>query len=252
MPPLTPDGGRTPAARLDVVTHNIWVGNKDPRGNLIRLRDDTAAITGTRPHAIVLQEAKRFRGTIPGYDRHACDEHGDECRSTVVLVRDRGVDVTRARFLHVDGPDWVGPKHGDPHEPRTFPDLTLEVHDEHGDQRWDLLGVHRTPGGPNPHIAVNGRSWAAEHDEIVGWADHRQERHEGRPFLIVGDHNDRAGTLEPRSLGRLAADIDATAKMRGIDGALVHGARATAEELPGRYGSDGHQPVIIRARVARR
>lgn len=236
---MTPPDADDDRHRLTVVTFNGWVANPDWRGNVHWLANDT-----DRPHAIVAQEAKRFHGTIRGYTRHACDRKGPrhrECGSTIVLVRN-DVRVTRERYLHVDGPDWRGPKHGLRHNPRTFPDLTLKA----DGQKWDLLAVHRTPGGPEGYAVA---SWTAEHREIVAWADRRAHRRKPRPLLVVGDHNDRKGGRHVLGLSGLADDIDADLAVRGIDGALIVRAKGRARELDDYYGSDAHQPVVVTARI---
>lgn len=231
MPPLEPE------ASLTLVTFNGWVGNPDWRANLTLLANDT-----DRPHVLALQEAYRFGGTIRGYRRLACSHRDDnDAQSTIVLVRD-DVPVTRHRCLHVDGPDWIGPKHGIRHDPRTFRDLTVEV----DGTRFDVLAVHRTPGGPQPGIKANAASWAAEDAEIVSWATRREARHPDRPQVVIGDHNGRTGDDRPLGIGDLAARLGAVARLRGIDGALVAEAgKVTARKLDGRYGSDAHEPVVV-------
>lgn len=227
---------------LDVVTFNAWTGNRDLRGNLIDLADDTH-----KPHAIVLQEVKGWDGTIPGYERVADDNSHPEAASTVILVRSRGVDILATSFLRVDGPRWVGPKHGEVHEPRVFPRVSIAA----AGFETDLLGVHRTPGGPYPNIKVNGESWAAEDRAIEAWFARRRDRNPDRVQAAVGDQNDRATDFRDRSVRHLSKRVSGRLLLKGIDGAIIAGAKGKARRLPGKYGSDAHRPVHLTLKESR-
>lgn len=232
------------AARLDLVTFNAWVGQRDRalRNNLIDLVDDAGY-----PDILSLQEVWDWDGTIPGYDpiRAPHDEFPHpEARSTILLVRRRpGIEIQRTGFIDVadhGGTKWVGPKHGEIHPPRVFPWVRALV----DDQPWGVLGIHRTPGGPRPGIRANAPSWAAEDEAIVCWF----AAHPRIPCAAVGDQNARRTTVGPTSPRGLAKRVEGRLILKGIDGAIATGARPLyVEELRRRdhYGSDGHDPVLI-------
>lgn len=226
---------------LDLVTFNVWVGQKPDalRRNLIRLAEDL-----DRPDVMVLQEAGRFQGSIPGYERFEVESGRPEADSTILLIRRRGVDIRRDRSIEVDGPNWVGPKHGKIHQPRDYPGTSL-----HADcQTWDVLGVHRTPGGPSSR---NSGSWAAEHRELRKWCARLERNRPKRPAIIIGDQNDRRSNDEPRSISALAEEVGGHLVMRGIDGAILLNAKAIeVRELDSLYGSDVHHPVYMRVVAA--
>lgn len=228
---------------LRVVTFNVWVGQAPSqlRRNLIELANDTG-----RPHVIALQEAKRFGGTIPGYCRIDSETFRREAKSNVLLVRNADVTVHRYHEVAVQGPMWKGPKHGLEHPPRIFPGTTVEV----DDQRWDVLDVHRTPGGPTSSVKSNRRaSWAAEDRDLESWLDSRWERHPERPALVVGDHNNRVFDRNKLSISDLARRTECNLAVLGIDGALFRNCTVKARKLDRLYGSDGHRPVVIDART---
>lgn len=224
---------------LRLVTFNAWsVGNRDLRDNLLDLAEDAE-----RPEVIACQEMKRYRGGLRGYVRVALDEGHPENANCVLFVR-RNVELLRVGFLRVDGPAWVGPKHGTKHPPRVFPWVIVE----HEDVRFEVMDVHRTPGGPYPHIKVNGESWKAEHNDLLAWGTRREAKQPGRPRIIIGDQNNRKLDLRQRSISDLAARLDGTLAMRGIDGAIGVNAKIRARKMPDLYGSDGHHPVIVNVR----
>jgi hypothetical protein len=227
-------------AELRIVTHNIWVGQPPARAreNLSRLARNTKM-----PHVLALQEARRFNGSIKGYDRYAVEESGNpEADNCVLLVRE-DVEVFRDRSIDVIGPVWIGPKHDIPHPPRDFPGRSLRVEGE----RVDVLNVHRTPGGPWSRVAA---SWRAEHAALMKWADQRDEEAPDRPLAMVGDHNGRAGDPRKFGLPDLAKRIDGKLLMKGIDGAIIRGCTGKAVELDDKYGSDGHHPVLLTLNLA--
>lgn len=220
------------------VTFNVWVGQPLDRlrANLIRLAKDTDF-----PDVICLQEAKRWKGSIPGYETVRADSERPEAGSTVLLVRKRALDVVREVSVEVGGPDWIGPKHGDIHQPRVFPGAV--VRDTVTPGRVDVLGLHRNPGGPDSR---NEAAWNAEHRAILEWADQREANAAFRPKVLLGDLNSRRGANadDPQSLASLAKRLDARLITRGIDGGLViDGDVKDVEELEDGYGSDGHKPV---------
>jgi hypothetical protein len=239
---------RLELGELSVVTFNAWTGQTDRglRDNLVNMVGDVAALQGgVKPHAVVLQEVWDWDGSIPGYDRYAADpadfpgrkgRDADEVRSTTVLVRERGVDVRRADYIEVHGPDWRGPKHGLHHRPRVFPDLTLVVPDS--GRPWDLLAGHRTPGGPRAGIKANRASWAAEDAEIADWFQRRG------PQVAGMDWNNTGSDRGPLTVHDLARRVGGKYLLAGIDGFMFVDARGHIHELPGRYGGDGHRPVV--------
>lgn len=226
-------------ASADVVTHNAYsAGNSQEsiRRNLVMLVDDS-----DRPDVIIVTEAWRLRGSIGGYLRVGPDWSRDRnlC-STIVLVR-ADHEVTRRRLIRVDGPSWWW--NGNRRPPRIFVDVTVRIRGV----LFDVLGVHRTPGGPDAGIIANRASWAAEHREILAWRRRRRRANPDRPRVVAGDHNDRLATRVRRSVRALARRLGARAALRGIDGLLAINARVSrVRELRGRYGSDAHNPVWVR------
>lgn len=225
---------------LRLVTFNVWVGQhpKRLRRNLRRLVRQL-----NHPHVIALQEAKRFRGTIPGYQRLACTEPQHEDDLDCVLLVRNDVAVIHPRIVRVDGPMWRGPKHGLAHAPKVFVGATLE----HLGRRWDVLNVHRTWTGRGRH---NMASWNAEDTKLHSWLTHRAQRANAtRPVIALGDWN--GGLADRRydaTVARLAHDVDAQYAFSGIDGALaINVSDVSRRELDDLYGSDGHHPVSIRA-----
>lgn len=228
---------------LRVITFNMWVGNKDPRQNLTNLVDACHKQFGYKPDALSIQEAKTWHGTIPGYNRVAADVPGrPESDSTILLVR-TDHKLGRDRTLVVTGPDWVGPKHDLRHEPRVFPGRSISVRG----RAWDLLGIHRTPGGPTSR---NAASWKAEDEDLVAWEERADENRPKRAAAWVGDWNDRTGTIHRLSVSSLARRVDGDLRMRGIDGAIGLGCEVTrAHEFSGLFGGDGHNPVLFEFKV---
>lgn len=223
-------------AQLRLVTFNGWSGNRDWRGNLTDLADDTSM-----PHVIATQETYRFDGNVPGYERHDITEPGNpRAGNCVLFVRHRGVTICRERDIDVEGPGWVGPKHGIQQPPRDFTGLSILT--EEDGQRWDVLNVHRTW---THNLRTNMGAWAAEHRELVDFADRRHRAAPGRPLVMLGDWNGRKSDPRPLSVSGLAKAIGADVRLRRIDGALTRDCEGRAKRLPGRYGSDGHHPVLV-------
>ncbi len=219
---------------MRVVTFNAWVGQEpeDLRSNLLQLCGDLFA-----PEVIALQEATRFDGTIPGYDRVAASDRGRhrDASSSVLLVRRKGVRIMRATAVRVNGPSWVGP-HGTVHPPRVYPAVSLLVHNDRkigSAERWRVIDVHRTPLRHQ-----NREAWAAEEDALARWAGTPGDS--PRPVVMLGDWNGRYSDLRP-----LAKRTGTSVHLRGIDGALLRNCHGDARRLPERYGSDAHFPVAL-------
>lgn len=229
-------------SELVLVTHNVGsrTGPETPNSDPDQLRDNLARLAGDieprLPHVLALQEATRLRHAIHGYQRVAIDfpDHPDDL-GCQLLVRD-DVEVIRRRLVAVGGPWWTGPKHGLRHPPKVFVGATVELRG----QRWDVLSVHRVWTGPHHR---NADTWRAERDALMSWIPDRAERDHGtRPVITLGDWNDRGDGMAPlvRSTGGQLA-------MRGIDGALGVNCHLKAHKLDDRYGSDGHEPVVVSA-----
>jgi hypothetical protein len=224
---------RASRARLRIVSHNAYsAGNRSIRDHLIDLAEDAE-----RPEVICVQEGWRHDGTIPGYVRVGAAAGDRETGSTFALVR-HDVKITRQRIERV-GPGWTW--NGHKRRAREFVDFTVA----HDGIRTDLLLSHRTPGGPLAGILGNRASWAAEDRYIADWFARRSDRHPDRPLVHVADHNGRPLDLRARGIGDLARRVGAKTAMRGIDGALVKGAKAKARRMKHKYGSDKHWPVVI-------
>lgn len=223
---------------LDVVSHNVYVG-QSPRS--VRTNLERLVIDLDHPHAIALQEAWRFSGTIAGYDRVPLASPPDhaEDRNCVLLVRD-DVTIVRPREVDVEGGDWYGLEHRRWHPPRRFNGATLETPDG---VRWDVLVVHRVAW----NLTANAHPYRLEDRALVEWVDSRLERHPTRTVALVGDWNSRRG--DPRrtfGVVGLAKRLEAIPAVKGVDGALVVNAGTRGlRKLAGRYGSDAHRPVTL-------
>lgn len=223
-------------SHLRLVTFNGWSGNRDWRGNLADLADDASM-----PEVIATQETYRWDGTIPGYDRHAVTEPGNKRAGNCVLfVRQRGVTICRERDIDVEGPGWVGPKHGIAQPPRDFPALSILT--EEDEQRWDVVNVHRTWTG---NLRRNMGSWSAEHRALIAFADRRHHAAPGRPLVMLGDWNGGKSDPRPLAVSGLAKAIGADVHLKRIDGALTRDCQVRVKRMAGGYGSDGHHPVIV-------
>lgn len=213
---------------LRVATHNVWVGQ---RGTTLSRNLHTLAADTHHPHAIAVQEATGLRTPIDGYQRVAVEfpDHPDNLGCQLLVRED--VEVHARRLVPVGGPWWTGPKHGLAHPPKVFVGATLG----HLGQRWDVLSVHRVWTGPKDR---NTDTWKAEHVVLAAWLDARSRRASGtRPVIAVGDWNARPDDLH---------DLPGHKTFHGIDGALtLNVAHTTSRELPGRYGSDAHQPIVF-------
>ena len=221
---------------LTIVTFNANQGLDTLRDNLIRLAEDTG-----QPHVIALQEVKNFSGTIPGYHRVVAQPTADnrEADNCALLLR-RDVAVGRERHLLVKGGAWRWHR---PHPPRVYAAATIEA----DGRRWDVMSVHRIPGGPLAGIKENRPAWAAEHSAIEARVLKRAEL-AGHPQVLAGDWNDRADNDHPLSVGSLADRIEGQLVLpkRGIDGVIAVGCRVVdVEKLAEKYGSDAHRPVVI-------
>lgn len=218
---------------MRAVSFNVWVGQEPEklRRNLVELVDDLTFERTGPPHILSLQEAKRYSGTIPGYERVAVDDGHPDDAGCVLLVRKRGVEITHRHVVRAEGPRWRGPKHGLMHEPKVFPGVTI-VHDG---QAWVVLGIHRIP-----NRAMNPEASYAETKAVVDWATTRKP---GRPMAMVGDFN---GSANDADIIRLANATGTNVTLRGIDGALHRNVRVqSAVRISQQYGSDGHRPVVL-------
>lgn len=216
---------------LDGVTWNPHIGRADELRELVA----RLVVMADTPAIVTLEEVWDWHGTIPGYRRVAADPRRfphREARSTIHLVRRKGVRLWSHGARQVDGPEWIGPVHGKVHPPRVYPRATIRV----DRQRWDVVGVHRTPGGPDAHREANRRSWRAEHDALVEWSD---DRAQARPFLLVGDHQ-AAPDRHPFGHEALARDIGGEAKLRGPDGVIGRSCQLRHVERLAALGSDHH------------
>lgn len=218
---------------LPVLTWNGYIG-RDPHeraGALAELVHDTG-----RPPVIVLEEVWDWPGTLPGYVRVAAPVRNfphRESRSTIILVRRRGVRLLHVGFRSAGGPDWHGPKHGYRHPPRVFPRATIR----HDKRTWSIIGVHRT----RPPWSEDGAAYEAEEDTLVRWSNRLARRMPDTPLAMVGDHN--------QHMGMFADLIGGEARLRGPDGVVARDCRIhDVDQLPDAYGSD-HRPVTMRLSV---
>lgn len=233
-------------AHLTALTWNPHIGRADELPEVLpRVIEDAG-----QPHVISLQEVWDWGGTVPGYRRVEADRQRfphHEARSTILLVRKRGVRLRRAGARQVDGGVWIGPVHGRPHPPRVFPRATIDA----DGARWDVLGIHRCPGGPDAQRERNRQAWADEHRLLVDWDEDFMANHPHRSMLMLGDHNNRATDDHRLSVSGLASRIGGHLALERIDGAVVRDVMAArATTLPELYGSD-HHPVVVGV-VARR
>lgn len=181
------------------------------------------------PHYIVLQEAKRFGGSIPGYRRHAADDlERDDADNCVILAR-KGLRVT-GQPLPVDGPGWV---HKKPKPSRVFMATTERR------PRLTVVDVHRCTRGMS---GTNAEEWQAEHATLVLHAEAT-----AGPLLQVGDWNaqaDRRHRTSPQALAERIGGRVVAAEEDDIDYAIVRGCRASIRRLRRKYGSD-HAPALL-------
>lgn len=222
-------------------TWNAWVGQSeddvlDQGGQLVR---DIGM-----PAVVALQEVWRLGRPLPGYKRYAADGGHPENASTQLHVR-RGVKVLHEFYLRPGGPNWIGPKHGIVHPPRIFPGVTLK----HGGEVWDVVAIHRVPGGPDARPEVNREAWRCEDRRLQSFADGRARRHPSRRLLLLADWNNGEADRSPYSIRDLATRIGAEMGVIGVDGALARGHDEPLEvkQLVNRYGSDNHRPVVVDA-----
>jgi endonuclease/exonuclease/phosphatase (EEP) superfamily protein YafD len=180
------------------------------------------------PHVILLQEAKRFGGTIPGYRRHAADKldvpDADNC---IVLVREI-LTPQRGRPIPVAGPGWT---HDKPKPPRVFSEVDVEG--------ITFVSVHRCTSGMD---GKNAAEWEAEHDALVTAGSVAYDA-----MVMAGDWNARPGRRHASSPAALARELDAEIVAdddEAIDYAIVRGVRATIAKLGLRFGSD-HWPRLL-------
>lgn len=226
--------------RLRVVSFNAYVGQPADqlRLNITRLVRDTMPDHGNL--VVNLQEAHRFRGTVPGMRRHAADDHPRPGADMCVQMASTQLTIVRRGVMVIDGPPWTGPhsKVPDNQPPRVFPWLCVARDDE---TPWYVLDVHRTW---TSHGDRNMPSWNAEDRQLELWADRRAVGHPSRPLVIDGDHNGSARDRFPTSVSSLSRRIGATPHLMGVDGPLVRGATCHNRRLVKGYGSDGHHPIV--------
>lgn len=220
-----------------VVSFNLWVGNKRPRANLLRL------VTFLKfPRILVLQEAKNFRKSIPGYRAYRAPSHlteGPEYRSTIFLVR-RGSRVLRDDWIAVPDGEWQFKDNK--REQRVFGRLRIAVGRKKRRRVFDVYGAHRVPLGPLPPRPINRKAWIAEHRTLALWD---QGDHDS---IWAADWNTRKGThpYDKFSLRSLAEDLLAKIHVIGIDGFLTRGVKVLkVRKLKRKFGSDAHHPVVI-------
>lgn len=208
--------------RLRCLVWNVYVGQHPAKVRAALL----LLVARHWPHAIVLQEAKRFRGTIPGYRRHAANIGHPDAGNCIVLVR-KGLPQSTARALPVVGGAWV---HKRPKPARVF--VAVKV-------AWlTVVSVHRCTRGPDN---VNAPAWKAEHKTLLDAARVRD------PLAMLGDWNAHPDARSP-SPARLAEQFGGhvvTADESDIDYALVRGAVAVIKRGRATYGSPGHAPFLI-------
>ena len=213
---------------LRVVVWNMKVG----RSRAAYVAALLALVARSWPHVIVLQEAKRFRGSIPGYRRHAAPPSlREDADNNIILVRNNLPQ--RGWAVPVDGPGWV---HEKPKPPRTF--YAVKV-------GWvTLVSVHRCTKGKS----VNKAAWQAEHDTLRTLAAQVPGA-----FVPVGDWNRVAGDTGWLNPGILADQIGAhvvAADEADIDYGLVRGALARIKRFRNKGGSD-HHPHLLTLRRTR-
>lgn len=223
---------------LDIATLNVWVGQRGPdlMDNLRMMLDDL-----DYPEVVGLQEAIGLHEAPKGYRRHALDRGHRDNHSCQLLVRD-DLEMVRRHFVRPDGPTWYGPKHGLAHPPRVYAGAAVRYQR----QVWDVLDVHRVPGGCHGDRAQNLDAYDAEHDALVRYAQRRANLNKPRPLVMLGDWNNGTHDNHDTGVRALADRIGARTYLIGVDGALVRGATASDVHLLNKpYGSDSHRPVAM-------
>lgn len=216
------------------VSANIYVGNKNPKLNLIALVTYLLF-----PRFLIIQEAKNFKGSIPGYRAYRAPRHltnSNDYRSTIFLVR-RGTKVVEQDWQQVPKGQWQ--YHDNKREARVFGRITLALKRK----RLDVYGVHRCPLGPIPPRPVNREAWIAEHNFLTDWYRSSVDS------IFGGDWNTRE-TSHPEdkfSLRALAKAVRSKTYVLGIDGFLTsRNLRVNKlRKLNRKFGSDAHHPVVI-------
>jgi hypothetical protein len=188
----------------------------------------------------MLQEAHRFNGTVPGYRRWAADQHPRPEADMCVILYRRELKVIRRGLMVIDGPDWIGPKHGLKHPPRIFPWLCLQGEEGPG---WYMLNLHRTWVGDEWR---NLGSWEAEDAALERWADRRDAGHPARPLVMGGDNNGSERDKHPLSVSSLARRTGTTLYLIGVDGVMARRAKGHARRLARAYTPErpAHHPIV--------
>lgn len=220
---------------MRALIHNIGPGPADRgprpsvRENIEQLIEDTS-----EPKIVSLQEASEFHGTVKNYTRVAPIGSPDD-ENCVILVRN-DLRIERLHMVDVDGPDWVGPKHGKVHPPHIFPGVTVFDGSPSGhDQYWVFLNVHRLSNRDR-----NPEACRHEMQALTEWAL-RRPRH--RPLVMNGDWNGRH--TDP-DLKQFAVQADLDFNLHGIDGAMTRNVEVLKlNKLSKLYGSDVHEPVLL-------
>jgi hypothetical protein len=226
-------------ATIEVVTFNPWVGNKNLRGNLRQMLEDTG-----RPVAVALQEMKGDGLKLAGYTRVQASREfhpHQDARSNVLLVRNKGVKILNEGIIDIadydeTGWNW-GPGDGPRdvhHPPKIFPYARIETEG----REWVVLAGHRVVAG----FGINKAEWRAEDRALEDFFDTR-----GRVTTVAAmDWNDSPADREVLGVAHLAKRVGAELEIIGIDGGMIRGAdRTHAHKLDEGYGSDGHRPVVI-------
>lgn len=229
---------RGPRPSLSVVTFNV---SATQRGDQLRANLPRMIVDAGTPKVVALQEAYGLHASVPGYRlvgaRGEAAGGRPDALGCQLLVRD-GVPIARRWILRVEGPWWVGPHQGHKHPPRVYVGVTVES----GGRRWDVLDVHRVPGG----FARNREAYVAEDRALLGWVLDRREEHPHRPIVLPGDWQHPPTEHDRLRPWDVARRIGGHMAFAGIDGVISTGAKPTrTRELPGLYGSDSHQPVRV-------
>lgn len=223
--------------------HNVFVGQ--PRnsavlnlGKLVRLED---------PDVFLLSEAKRLGGKIlPGWLNHAGDAKlGQDAANCRVLVNLARFHVLERGAWKVPGARWRWKK---PKPSRVYAwALIRRISDG---AVFLVVSLHRIPGGPVPGIVENRAAWGREHTSIVREVGRLAARFPKATVVLGGDWNAGANEKPEHrwSLASLARDLGGAAvRILHIDGLMVlRGRLGRVYKLDGRFGSDGHRPVVAK------
>lgn len=171
---------------LKVSIANVGNVAQPPVGSILDARE---------PHILVVSEARSARAHLAdvaerkGYVlRQYGTEEGEEGPNIALLVR-KDVEIINRTAMKMNE-NWYFRPNCDvalnTRAPRVYPAVVLKV----GGQRWNVVGVHFPPGGPDGGVlcatgARNGPAWKESKERIQAYANNHPEAR----VVAAGDFN---------------------------------------------------------------